>query len=180
MSFNRIIAAIILHVFAASGYGMSTAEAVFRCQASINKSEEIAKSLNNVTLENIAKVALTQMKKILDTLSKSRSQKDLPSVAMLCIKHAEHITWLKDSIAPNMAEVKSVETKPALAAPPAVISETIKEPQVKNKKLKKKDSPKRKQMNIKQRAFNERDLEEMLKNGVAPHKESQKTSTPVL
>jgi len=163
-----------LSTWAASCYGISAAEAVFRCQASINQSAEIAKNLNNSALANVARVALAQMQKLLDTLSNNHPPKDLPIVAMLCIKHAEHIAWLKDSIAPNLAKDKAEAKIEAKSVTAKSRPETAKQSQAKNKKLPKKANLKRKKINIKQREFDTQTLEEMLKKEVKPHSKLQK------
>ncbi len=154
---------------------MSSAEATFRCKTSIENAENTYNKLDNSDLKRITKTAISLMKKIFEDLSHGTAFKDLPTMTHQCIQHAEHVTWLRDSIEPAIqtAKAESKVTTQKLPPPPEPESKKSKQPTKKKKREGKK-------VELNQRTFNPKAIEKMLDNEKDKKpSDSLKSSPPV-
>ncbi len=134
---------------------MSSAEAAFRCKTSIEKTEEISKQLKNVDMKKVAQIALSLMRKNLEELLHSSTMKNIPNITQQCMQHAEHVSWLKNSIDP---EIKTKTSEIVVANSIALLSS---EP--KRKSLKKSEK-KEKKIIINQKNLDSKILKKVLRS----------------
>lgn len=151
---------------------MSSTEAAFRCQSSIEKAQKNYEKLNNVDnadLKKIASTVLSLMNKILEEILHESISKDFPAKTQLCIKHAEHIAWLQDIISPAM-QLTKLETKRSSL-----------ESKSQTKSLPKKQTTEEKTIKLDQQKFDSKDLEKTLnKQNISKLDDKKNSTVPIV
>lgn len=133
---------------------MSSTEAAFRCKASIEKTEETSNQFKNTDLKRITQITLSLMQKNLEEILHSSTLKNIPSVTQQCMQHAEHITWLKNSIDSEI-KTKTPEIMKNPASDPTSGSKS---------KPVKKSGKKEKKIKINQETLDSKILKKVLRN----------------